>query len=795
MSAFTRLSLTGVIFYSLVALGCSTDRAGGRDGGDGNGTGGGGNPGGKGSAGVTGIIVDPGVLLATCGNSKLDDGEFCDDGNKTNGDGCNEVCQLEADYLCPTVGAPCVFSAVCGDGKLATLEACDDGNTVGGDGCSADCTMVETGFQCRVPGRHCVPLCGDSLMTGTENCDDGNSVSGDGCSSTCLTEPGWSCAGAVCTQSVCGNSVQEAGETCDAGSDNGLFFGDATGCSKTCTREPTCRDAAGATTACITPCGDGNIDPGEGCDDGNQVSGDGCSATCEAEAGFTCMPMERPDTAPCTTAAGQQCLALPITYRDFDAQNLPSGHPDFFFLGGTTKCVPNASGLPATRTNGNDPNTACYSSDATALCQNLVSPTLGADAKPALNAARPGGATCACRFTDWDGTGLLTGAAGVQTCYDAGGNARPWVEQSVTVIQSATSLAQWFTDSALSTKVVQTLELAQLAGTNQYQFSSSAGRTVYDDLHDIFMGTGTVANLSSGFFPLETQTRPKVCNIWPYWNPALATNCLAADGAPVGAQWDPRGSYTPMMAGMGGPVKPVTGNLRNFYFTSEVRYLFRYVGGETLAFFGDDDVWVFINGRLVLDLGAPHERLQGTVALTAAGATWTINSQSLAGVTTPISTGMVPNLGLEVGKTYEIAVFHADRHPRESNYQLTLSGFSTQRSTCQPTCGDGVTTAAEECDEGPGNVDGVYGGCTTQCKFGPFCGDGVVDAAGEEECDAGRMNGINAGYGMAGCTAGCKLPPRCGDGVTDTTFGEQCDAGDQNSATGVCTAACTFVPR
>jgi MYXO-CTERM domain-containing protein len=34
-------------------------------------------------------------------------------------------------------------------------------------------------------------------------------------------------------------------------------------------------------------CGDGLVDPGEGCDDGNNVDGDGCSATCEPEAGTT----------------------------------------------------------------------------------------------------------------------------------------------------------------------------------------------------------------------------------------------------------------------------------------------------------------------------------------------------------------------------------------------------------------------------------------------------------------------------------------------------------------------------
>jgi hypothetical protein len=42
-------------------------------------------------------------------------------------------------------------------------------------------------------------------------------------------------------------------------------------------------------------------------------------------------------------------------------------------------------------------------------------------------------------------------------------------------------------------------------------------------------------------------------------------------------------------------------------------------------------------------------------------------------------------LGLVTGKTYELAIFHANRTPVESNLQLTLTGFSgmAPRSVCR----------------------------------------------------------------------------------------------------------------
>ena len=78
---------------------------------------------------------------AECGNSILDQGEDCDDGNAIDdGDGCSETC---------------VFNPVCGDGIVQPLfEACDDGFTDACGSCNADCFGAGSGSTCG-DGEHC----------------------------------------------------------------------------------------------------------------------------------------------------------------------------------------------------------------------------------------------------------------------------------------------------------------------------------------------------------------------------------------------------------------------------------------------------------------------------------------------------------------------------------------------------------------------------------------------------------------------------------------------------------------
>ncbi|HTJ47183.1 MAG TPA: fibro-slime domain-containing protein, partial [Kofleriaceae bacterium] len=59
----------------------------------------------------------------------------------------------------------------------------------------------------------------------------------------------------------------------------------------------------------------------------------------------------------------------------------------------------------------------------------------------------------------------------------------------------------------------------------------------------------------------------------------------------------------------------------NFSFTTEIHTLFTYQGGESFTFRGDDDLWMFVNGQLAIDLGGTHQPATTTVNVDDLGLT------------------------------------------------------------------------------------------------------------------------------------------------------------------------------
>ncbi len=84
----------------------------------------------------------------------------------------------------------------------------------------------------------------------------------------------------------------------------------------------------------------------------------------------------------------------------------------------------------------------------------------------------------------------------------------------------------------------------------------------------------------------------------------------------------------------------------NFHFTMELRTKFTYKegAGQVFSFYGDDDVWVFINGELVIDIGGVHGKVNQVVEL--------------------------DRLDLTDGQLCTLDFFFAERHRTESNFRI-----------------------------------------------------------------------------------------------------------------------------
>jgi fibro-slime domain-containing protein len=460
--------------------------------------------------------------------------------------------------------------------------------------------------------------CGDGIVVSPEQCDDGNTFAGDGCSPTCKVEIGYKCSGSpsVCTPTVCGDGKTEGAERCDDG--NTIPFD---GCSEDCQIELDCSGAS-----CTSQCGDGLVVPPEQCDDGNTIDGDGCSKDCRVEAGWTCAQPSLGDK-----------MMVPVIYRDFRFHN-----PSDFEMGVTGENV---------------------------ATTGMVNPALDKDGKPSFSGLATAHIASVSTFAEWyrntSGVNHPTaskmalwsnGQGGYVNRY--GANGEQW---NVTEIAySCGTVGQEKRDS--NGKAIPCTSLTSGTDCEKMEAQGYAQLKCYTDTTGtIYQALYVVAKVDGNplFFPIDGD-------------PFSADQLEAAQvpSVPLGL-YDDSGTWPWDVDANGNKI------MHNFSFTSEARYWFLYDKSKTytLNFASDEDMWVFINKQLAVDLGGIHTPVVGSI---------TLDATTAAG------------LNLVDGKIYEVAVFHAERQTTCSAYEMTLIGFNAAPSECTP-CGNASTAGDGGC--------------------------------------------------------------------------------------------------
>ncbi|HEY5281519.1 MAG TPA: DUF4215 domain-containing protein, partial [Polyangia bacterium] len=480
----------------------------------------------------------------------------------------------------------CKYGAVTGGANNPGGPGNDDaavgtGGPVGGRDANADRTSVVVHFDVP-PSKDAVvttcvtsaagetvclaQTCGNSLVEGFEGCDDGNTVSGDGCTSECKLESDWACPtpGSACVSTVvCGDGRISGDEICDDYNTH-----DNDGCSADCKKVEDGWTCPAPGVRCQPKCGDSIRTGWEQCDDGNTTPGDGCSEACTTEAGYACpTPGEPCHQTVCgdgkqegaescddgNTIPGDGCT------MDCKAEPVCQGSEGCTSPCGDGLRLPEEECDDGNRASGDGCSADCKLetgwdckdvSDATTSV-----PVIFRDMIPS-NATRTTDPLPHPNFEVSKASGTSPAGMVVPNIVldTLGSDRKPQynsaVDTTVSMTTNATDFSSWYHDSNYSKVVVDTLPLVKQA----------SGTFVYDH-----SGTGTATAL----FPLDGR----------------------------GWATPPDGPEIPFLE------KASDGSLHNFSFTSEVRYWFAYQGGENLNFTGDDDVWVFVNGKLAVDIG------------------------------------------------------------------------------------------------------------------------------------------------------------------------------------------------
>ncbi|KAM9972269.1 hypothetical protein ACTFIW_003628 [Dictyostelium discoideum] len=215
----------------------------------------------------------------------------------------------------------------------------------------------------------------------------------------------------------------------------------------------------------------------------------------------------------------------------------------------------------------------------------------------------------------------------------------------------------------------------------------------------------------------------------------------------------------------------------NYHFCMKMNTVFTYKGYEVFNFQGDDDVWAFINNKLVIDLGGVHGPLAASVDATT--------------------------LGLTIGNSYNFDLFFCERQTVGSTIKietnlLFVCPFEDYCGVCQgdgssccnplTTCNDNNQCTIDSCP--PANTTIGSGSISDYCIHKPTINTNPTDICFNYQCNTSTGNfdqipipcldRTSECLSTIGCnsTVGCQYESICNSNV--------CNIQNQCSSNGTC---------